>query len=261
MPQIMIDLATENDAEALRTVACMLWDKADALDPPADVPSGTVPVRPVAVEPIAPCPAPLIPTVADPTPVTVQIPPPPPAVVIPPPPPMDEIVVPVAEFVRDNVELDKRGFPHDARIHSSPPSIRKGDGQWRGRRGLDNVTLETVEAELRAKGYGVAVPAAPVIPPPPPVSDAPVTIPPPPPVIPPPPPPAGQSQGVPPGNQVKPLFAQLVDRVAALRKVPIAPEILSGAYAEIMGKPAALQDFHGAKDRIPALLERLAVFG
>jgi hypothetical protein len=269
--QLMIDTADSPELLALASKFLNDAAKLGKVVAPRivdDVPEGTVPVRPAHVEPIAPVPSPSLAAV---------IPPPPPAVVIPPPPPASNVTsaaeppaaIPTTGTVSTAGELDKRGFPHDARIHSSPPSIRKGDGQWRGRRGLDNATLETVEAELRAKGYGVAVPPAPVIPPPPAVSDAPVTIPPPPPantstpasppVIPPPPPPAtGQPQGVPQGNQVKPLFAQLVDRVAALRKVPVAPEILTAAYTEVMGKPAALQDFHGAKDRIPALLERLA---
>lgn len=59
-------------------------------------------------------------------------------------------------------QLDSAGFPWDERIHSSTKS-KKDDGTWTARRGAKNL-VASVEAELRAKGFGVAAPAAPVAP-------------------------------------------------------------------------------------------------
>ncbi len=55
--------------------------------------------------------------------------------------------------------FDKNGLPWDARIHSSSKGIN-ADGTWRRRKGIDDATVQAVEAELRARG-GLA-PAAPV---------------------------------------------------------------------------------------------------
>lgn len=59
------------------------------------------------------------------------------------------------------VEVDTRGFPWDARIHSGPANKRpkNADGSWRKGRGVDDATIATVEAELRA---AMSAPAAPV---------------------------------------------------------------------------------------------------
>lgn len=49
------------------------------------------------------------------------------------------------------VTLDKEGIPHDPRIHSQPPSINKGDGMWRAKKGLNDAALVSrVKAELKA---------------------------------------------------------------------------------------------------------------
>jgi hypothetical protein len=59
--------------------------------------------------------------------------------------------------------VDKNGLPWDARIHSDPPKLTKKN-EWRARRGVDNATVATVEAELRARFGGTpggAMPAPP----------------------------------------------------------------------------------------------------
>lgn len=49
------------------------------------------------------------------------------------------------------VQLDAEGIPHDPRIHSSPPSINKGDKLWRAKKGLNDAAfVNGVKAELRA---------------------------------------------------------------------------------------------------------------
>lgn len=62
--------------------------------------------------------------------------------------------------VGDTSKLDVGGWPWDARIHASTKNINK-DGTWRKQKGLDPSLLAGVEAELRAKGYGVVPQAAP----------------------------------------------------------------------------------------------------
>lgn len=55
--------------------------------------------------------------------------------------------------------LDSRGFPWDERIHSKTGSgggALNKDGTWRGKRGVSNDLVKTVETELRAAGYGQA---------------------------------------------------------------------------------------------------------
>ena len=65
-----------------------------------------------------------------------------------------------AGVIGDVSSLDKFGFPWDARIHASTKNINK-DGSWRKQKGPDPSLLAGVEAELRAKGYGVVPQAAP----------------------------------------------------------------------------------------------------
>lgn len=67
-------------------------------------------------------------------------------------------------------EVDSKGIPWDARIHSESKATI-ADGSWRKRRGVDDATYATVLAELQG--------AAP--PPPPPAADGPNDGPPPPP--------------------------------------------------------------------------------
>lgn len=58
----------------------------------------------------------------------------------------------------NHVQLDKEGIPHDTRIHSNPPSINKGDGMWRAKKGLnDEALVNRVKAELKAL---MAIPSA-----------------------------------------------------------------------------------------------------
>lgn len=73
---------------------------------------------------------------------------------------------------------DNRGFPWDERIHASTKGI-SATGEWRRRRGVDDVTFAAVEAELRSR-VTTAPPPPPVTTAPPPIAAAP-----PPPVMPP----------------------------------------------------------------------------
>lgn len=177
------------------------------------------------------------------------------------------------------VQLDKRGFPHDSRIHSETPTIKK-DGEWRQRRNLNNATLVAVENELIAKGYGptaaagarfttpaaaqVPLPPA-VIPPPPPVVAAPnapaaPVIPPPPPaqvMVPPPPPvvgsvPAGTDASAPDPFRALMKFVEGQTgeggRYSLERMKPVHAEFGAGSWADYYGK---------CRDKIPALRARL----
>lgn len=63
----------------------------------------------------------------------------------------------------NGVDTDSSGLPWDNRIHSTPPSKKK-DGNWRGKRGVDDATVATVTAELRAAMAAPAAPAAGVAP-------------------------------------------------------------------------------------------------
>lgn len=65
-----------------------------------------------------------------------------------------------APVVKTDVEVDSRGLPWDARIHSSNKERGK-DGVWRRRRGVDEAIEAQVEHELRSQGYGKTTPAAP----------------------------------------------------------------------------------------------------
>lgn len=49
----------------------------------------------------------------------------------------------------NSVELDKSGCPWDGRIHASPPSINKGDGMWRAKKGVDKAEAEALSTDLR----------------------------------------------------------------------------------------------------------------
>jgi hypothetical protein len=245
--QLMIDFTTATVAR-LRDAAAMLVREADRLD---GVPEGTV-AAPV---------------------------PPAPAAIIPPPPPAPDTTATTASAastapsapsapagVDPNAQLDKRGFPYDARIHSAGANINKSDGLWRTKRGVENALIESVEAELRERGYGVAVPPAPLAPPaasvPPPPPPAPGAVPPPP------PPPSvslpvgtgtpGQPPAVPSGQD-----AGQVDQFRVLMNTigghtgpdgKCRREIMAPVYERLLGKPGGLPDFHKARDKIPELL-------
>jgi hypothetical protein len=60
------------------------------------------------------------------------------------------------------VELDTRGLPWDARIHSRERT-KIANGNWKNKRGLDATTIEAIEGELRGV---MSAPAATVISPP-----------------------------------------------------------------------------------------------
>lgn len=64
-------------------------------------------------------------------------------------------------------ELDGRGYPWDARIHSSGKALlSKAPHGWKLIRGVDPALVAQVEAELRAKGFGTPKPPAAAVPPP-----------------------------------------------------------------------------------------------
>lgn len=64
-------------------------------------------------------------------------------------------------------ELDGRGYPWDARIHSSGKALlAKAPHGWKLARGVDPALVAQVEAELRAKGFGIPKPPAAAVPPP-----------------------------------------------------------------------------------------------
>jgi len=68
---------------------------------------------------------------------------------------------PAAPNPSSGIVTDKAGLPHDKRIHSTPPSINKGDGLWRAKRGRDEIEAKRIEAELLA-AMQIPAPAAPV---------------------------------------------------------------------------------------------------
>lgn len=97
----------------------------------------------------------------------------PPVAAFAPPPPAEPVEVTNA----NPPQLDARGFPWDARIHSQGKTII-ASGAWRDKKGVDDAVRAAVEAELRAIVGAPAVPvaaAAPVVtavaPPPPPVGN------------------------------------------------------------------------------------------
>lgn len=312
--QILIDTDEETSA-SLRRISAMLAFMAEqcATDPRPPVEPGieasTFAARYVAPEVVivdngkfpATQPGDSIPVPSVPAPPFV-----PPAAIIPPPPPpaatgngaaeQPSVATPttaVASAAANNVKLDKRGFPHDARIHSATPSINKSDDLWRTKRNVDNALIETVEAELRAKGYGqgplsfrgstgnvragegavAAAAATPVVPPPPPPAPT-VTVPPPPPpavpnppnsvagsnapaptVIVPPPPPG--ASGVLPGNgpvdMFRALMAKLKDKTGETG--PFRREVMQPIYTEF--GVSGPQDFHKKRELIPELFKRM----
>lgn len=69
-----------------------------------------------------------------------------------------------------DVELDSKGMPWDERIHASTKT-QNADGSWKKRRGVNDLTVKEVEAELLAANIdtdtGEVTPAVPVTPAPP----------------------------------------------------------------------------------------------
>ena len=92
----------------------------------------------------------------------------------PPPPPLP--VIPEASIPQGviNPNLDVRGFPWDARIHSDAKT-RNNDDSWRYRRGIKDDVIQAVETELRGvMGFPSAADAV-QAPPAPPAPPAPTT--------------------------------------------------------------------------------------
>ena len=75
------------------------------------------------------------------------------------PPTLLQVVAPVKE-------LDTRGFPWDARIHSSARSKIKS-GEWKYLRGVSEGTIKLIELELSGKALILPPPAVSTLPPPP----------------------------------------------------------------------------------------------
>jgi hypothetical protein len=75
--------------------------------------------------------------------------------------PLAPIAAPQTANHAGGVELDKDGFPWDARIHAESKA-RIADGTWRKKRNLDPTVKATVEAELRQLMGAPAAPLAPV---------------------------------------------------------------------------------------------------
>lgn len=77
----------------------------------------------------------------------------------------DSSAAPVVAPTANHVEVDSRGLPWDARIHSRERT-KLQNGQWKNKRGTDPELIKTVEAELA--GVMSSAPAsAPVVTPPP----------------------------------------------------------------------------------------------
>lgn len=70
----------------------------------------------------------------------------------------------VADVVATSSDLDITGLPHDERIHASTKTKTVG-GEWKRKRGVDDVTFNTVAAELRNKinATKIEIPPAPVV--------------------------------------------------------------------------------------------------
>jgi hypothetical protein len=76
----------------------------------------------------------------------------PPAVDVPPVPTPENVAAPAVAQTpapAPGVELDTRGFPWDARIHSRTKS-KKANGEWKYARGVEATQIAFVEAELKA---------------------------------------------------------------------------------------------------------------
>lgn len=124
---------------------------------PAEAAVAQVPPPPVAPSTAVAAAVPTVPAV---TPVTSTAVPVPPAPAVPIAPVAAVPVVPAAPSSPAGIEVDRDGFPWDARIHASGRA-KVADGTWRQKRGLkDTPELKArVEAELR---QAMGAPAAPV---------------------------------------------------------------------------------------------------
>lgn len=85
---------------------------------------------------------------------------------VPPSAPTPPVAPTVEAAPASSVELDKRGLPWDARIHSGAKS-KLANGNWKLARGVDPVLVTQVEAELYQSRSAPAPAATPVPPAPP----------------------------------------------------------------------------------------------
>jgi len=165
--------------------------------------------------------------------------------------------------------LDSRGFPWDERIHSKTGSgggALNKDGTWRGKRGVSNDLVKTVETELRAAGYGQAsigeaLPATPeayaaaaaIAPPPPtvipaaPAVPAQVVAPPPPPAV-----PAAPAAPTPAAD-----FQSFWSELQTLGKTD--PTVMQRAVAAAAKHGATLAGLNTSPHLIPAVRAELAM--
>lgn len=145
MPDVGVDIKLSRNKDFMTTaesVALLLGEtlREPALDPRAAfgaVPN--VPASSIAVAPALPT-APVVPPVTSIPPVPVPLPHVPPALVTD---------APAGEGAASDAPFDKTGLPWDARIHSRGRSMNT-DGTWRAKRGVDDATVASVAAELRA---------------------------------------------------------------------------------------------------------------
>lgn len=129
-------------------------------------------------------------------------------------------------------DFDGRGFPWDARIHSSSKALlAKPPHGWKPLRGVDKALVAQVEAELTQSGRTKAAYVEPLetqtraVPPPPVVMQTA-----------PPPPPAAPIAGAPPAN-----FAELMARLGNANKVAEARAMLPAlgveAFPQLINHP------------------------
>lgn len=125
-------------------------------------------------------------------------------------------------------DFDGRGFPWDARIHSSSKALlAKPPHGWKPLRGVDKALVAQVEAELIQSGRTKpAETQTGAMPPPPVVLQA----------APPPPPPAAPAVGAPPAT-----FAELMSRLGNANKVVEAQAMLPAlgveAFPQLISHP------------------------
>ncbi len=108
-------------------------------------------------------------SVSPPMPPTAAFPPPPAPGAVPPPPTPPAAPTPPApqapHVAADPIELDSRGLPWDERIHSGKKNRLAKTNAWKLKRGVQPLTVDEVEAELRLK-YPNPAPTLPVTTPP-----------------------------------------------------------------------------------------------
>jgi hypothetical protein len=206
---------------------------------PASAPS-TVAVTPSPIAPVA------TPAITSPETPTVPVPP------APTPANAAPTAAPQTASPAPGVELDVRGLPWDARIHSRGKS-KLANGQWKLARGIDPNLVTQVENELRAVmavPTPTAAPATPAVPVPPPLAPAadagaPQSIPVPP------APPATTAIPASPSSQPFPALMQKVAQAITGRQLNQA-QVLAIVQGEGVGLPA-LPNLVQRPDLIPTV--------